>query len=192
MKIIGITGSIGCGKTFLADIIKKIGFSVYNPDVWTRELYNNKDFIKVIKENFSQCFQGENFNKRMLRELVFNDNRELKKLENIIHPFLYKRLKNIIHKYAVKEDLLFIDVALLYEFGWDKYCDYVITADADEKTQMERVIKRDGISVEDFYKIVAVQMPQKEKKYYADFVINTCKSENILKKELIKFIEEIL
>lgn len=192
MIIIGITGSIGCGKTYLANIIKKLGYSVYNPDEWTRDLYRKESFLNLIRKQFPQVFENNKLNKRVLRNLVFDNNNELKKLEKIVHPFLNKRLKRTIHKFAGKQDILFLDVALLLEFGWDKYCDYVVVADVCDKIQQERVMKRDGISAQDFAKIVAVQMPKSEKKEYADWIIDTGKNENLLKMQLIKFIKEIL
>jgi dephospho-CoA kinase len=192
MKIVGITGSIGCGKTYLANIIKKLGFSVYNPDFWVRDLYQKKDFLQVIAREFPQTFENGVFNKRKLRTLVFDDNKQLKKLESLIHPFLGKKLKKIINKNARHEDVLFLDVALLLEFGWDKYCDYIIVADVDDDIQKQRVMKRDHISEADFNKIVAVQMDKNLKRAFADVVIDTNSKENHLKVLLIKFIEEIL
>ena len=102
MKIVGITGSIGCGKTYLANIIKKLGFSVYNPDFWVRDLYRKKDFLQVIAREFPQTFENGVFNKRKLRTLVFDDNKQLKKLESLIHPFLGKKLKKIIKSQETK------------------------------------------------------------------------------------------
>ena len=192
MIIVGITGCIGCGKTFLGKIIKSLGYSVYNPDDWTRELYKKMFFLNIIKENFPTVFENEIFNKRKLRELVFNDGQQLNKLENIIYPILLEKFKKIIRKHAKKEDIIFFDVALLLEFGWDKFCDYIITAHASENVQKQRVILRDGIKDADFYKIIEKQISQKQKEEAADLVINTENKENLLKVELIKFIKEIL
>ena len=88
MIVVGITGSIGCGKTYLANMISDLGYSVYNPDKWVGELYKNSDFLNIIKQNFPMTFENGIFNKRSLRNLVFNDKSQLQKLENIIHPFL--------------------------------------------------------------------------------------------------------
>ncbi len=192
MKIVGITGSIGCGKTFLAGIIKKLGFSVYNPDFWVRDLYNKKDFLKVIEREFPMVFINGIFNKRRLRQLVFDDNKQLRKLESLIHPFLGKKLKKLIHKTALNEDVLFLDVALLLEFNWDIYCDYIIVADVADEIQKQRVMKRDNITEEDFNKIIAVQMDKEIKRECADIMIDTAEPENIIKVKLIRFIQEIL
>ena len=192
MIIIGITGSIGCGKTYLANMIKSLGFSVYNPDVWVHELYTKSSFLKVIEKNFPQTFENGIFNKRILRNCVFGNNKQLQKLESLIHPFLKQKLKSIVHQYAQKNDFLFLDVALLFEMEWHKYCDYVIVADADEQTQKQRVMKRDNVSEEDFAKITAIQIPQQHKKELADYVIDTTMPDGINKVQIIKFMEEIV
>jgi len=193
MKIIGITGSIGCGKTYLAEMVRDLGFGVYNPDKWVRGLYKKPEFIEVIRKNFPSAFDNNGvFNKRSLRNTVFNNNIELKKLENIIHPFLKKKIKYIIKKFSKNTDLIFFDAALLYEKKWDIYCNYVIVADIDEETQKQRVMKRDNITEDDFYKIIKVQIPQKEKCKKADFIINTAENKNINKAQLINIIDGIL
>ena len=122
MNIIAITGSIGCGKTFLAKIIRKLGYVVYDADKWVKYLYYRPEFLNVIKQNFPKVFDDDgSFNKRKLRNLVFNDNTELKRLEKIIHPFLRRKLLNVIHKNAKTERVFFFDAALLFEMKWNIY-----------------------------------------------------------------------
>ena len=192
MKIIAITGSIGCGKTFLANIIRSLGYVVYDADKWVKYLYYRPAFLNVIKQSFPKVFDNDgSFNKRKLRNLVFNNANELKRLEKIIHPFLKQKLLNIIHKNAEKDCLLFFDAALLIEMKWNIYCQAVILADVDKNIQKQRVMARDNISAEDFEKIVSVQMDNEQKKKFADVVINTDKSEALLKVELINIIEEL-
>lgn len=192
MKIIGITGSIGCGKTYLANILKSMGYSVYNPDLWVRNFYKNNNFLNIIKQNFPAVFDADGiFNKKKLRNMVFNDNKQLKKLESIIHPFLKIKLKKLINKYAGCSDFLFLDVALLLEMGWDKYCDFIIVADVDEEIQIKRVMERDGINRDDVEKIIAIQSDKMIKYSAADYIINTALPEGINKIQLIKFIKEI-
>ena len=193
MIVIGITGSIGCGKTYIANILKSMGFLVYNPDKWVSNLYKNKKFLQIIKKEFPLVFNEQYiFDKSALKNLVFNKNEKLKRLENIIHPILTKKLKKIININSQKTDLIFIDVALLFEIGWDKYCDFVIAADVDEKIQKERVIKRDNITEYMFYKIINNQMDKFIKNSKADFVINTNLPYGINKVQLINFIKEVL
>lgn len=192
MKIIAITGSIGCGKTFLANIIRSLGYVVYDADKWVKYLYYRPAFLNVIKQSFPKVFDNDgSFNKRKLRNLVFNNTNELKRLEKIVHPFLKQKLLNIIHKNAEKDCVLFFDAALLIEMKWNIYCQAVILADVDKNIQKQRVMVRDNVSAEDFEKIVSVQMDNERKKKFADVVINTDKSEALLKVELINIIEEL-
>ena len=192
MKIIAITGSIGCGKTFLANLIRSLGYAVYDADKWVKYLYYKKEFLAVIQKFFPQAFdENNNFNKRKLRNIVFNDNKELKRLENLIHPFLKQKLKQTIHKQAKKECFLFMDVALLFEMHWNKYCDTIILADVEPEIQKQRVTKRDNITNEDFEKIISVQMDNKIKERYADIIIDTNKTKEKLKVQLIKIIKEL-
>lgn len=191
MKLIGITGSIGCGKTTIADIIKKTGYVVFDADKWCRRLYFDDNFLGGIHNVFPETFENGVFNKRKLRNLVFNDRHKLKKLENLIHPFLKNKLINSIRKYAKTDCIIFVEVALLFEMGWNKYCSYIITADVDYEIQKQRVMKRDNISEKDFENIIDKQLDNNVKKFLSDYVIDTNKSLNLLKVELINLIEEL-
>lgn len=191
MKLAAITGSIGCGKTTLSKIVRRLGYVVYDIDGWVRRLYYQKDFIKVIAAHFPEVMEGEKVNKRKLRNLVFGDNARLKVLESLIHPFLKQTLMNVRRRNARRADLFFMDVALLFEMGWDKYCDYIVVVDVDYETQKMRVMRRDNISAADFDKINRIQMDNAAKKVLADVIINTDKPINLLKVELLAMIEEI-
>ena len=193
MKIIAITGSIGCGKSFLANIIRSLGYVVYDADKWVKYLYYRPAFLKVIKQNFPEVFDANGtFNKRKLRNLVFNNNQELKRLEKLVHPFLKQKLLNVIHKNSQTNRVFFFYAALLFEMKWNIYCQSVILADVDKNIQNQRVMIRDNISAADFEKIVSVQIDNEQKKQFVNAVINTDKTENLLKIELIKIIEELV
>ena len=189
MKLIGITGSIGCGKTTIANLIKKQGYSVYNADVWCRRLYYQPKFLECVKKYFPIAFENNVFNKKKLRQYVFDNKQELKKLEGIIHPFLKNKLLSIIRKNAKTDNLVFIEVALLFEMGWNKYCSSIVVADVDYEIQMKRVMERDNISEDDFKKIVNIQLDNNYKKVLSDYVIDTNKSLGLLEVELIKLIK---
>ncbi len=191
MILTAITGSIGCGKTTISELLREQGFLVYDIDKWVKLLYYKKDFLKVVKACFPEVFdQGGVFNKRALRNLVFDNPDKLKKLESLIHPFLTGRLRRIIRRHK-NEGLVFVDVALLFEMGWDKYFDYVIVADVDYEEQKRCVMKRDNISAADFEKINKVQLPQKAKAAKADFVINTGGTKGKLIRNILNVIEEL-
>ena len=192
MKIIAITGSIGCGKTYISDMIKSLGYIVFDADKEVRNFYKNKKFLNIIKHNFPNVFKNDVFNKKELREYVFNNKDELKKLENIIHPLLKQKLKEKIRKNCKKTDFIFIDAALIFEMNWDKYCDYIILADVDKEIQKRRVMIRDNITEKHFEKIIKNQTDNEIKKQKSDFIINTELPDGIVKILLIKFIKEVL
>lgn len=185
MILAAITGSIGCGKTTLAKIANELGYTVFDIDGWVRRIYFDKDFLQELDKVFPNIVSDGVADKRKLRNLVFSDNNKLKLLESLIHPFLKENLKKVIRNNAKSDDVFFIDVALLFEMGWDKYCDIVIVADVDPEIQKQRVMKRDNISEEDFDKINNVQMKNEYKKDLADVIIDTNNSLNLLKKEMI-------
>lgn len=189
MKLVAITGSIGCGKTTIAKIVGKLGYTVFDVDGWVRRLYFKKDFIKVIQEHFPTVAENGQVNKRALRNIVFSDNRQLKVLEGLIHPFLRETLKDVIRKNACRNDIFFIDVALLFEMGWDRYCDFILVADVDYEIQKQRVMNRDKVTAEDFDKINNVQLSNSYKINLADVVVNTDKPKNLLKVEMINIIQ---
>lgn len=192
MILVAITGSIGCGKTTLAGLVRELGFVVYDVDAWTRQLYKQPDFIKQIVDAFPEAAEEGKINKRKLRNLVFNQAEKLYQLENIVHPFLKRKFLQLIHKNAKNDELFFIDAALILELGWDRYCDLVIVANVDHDTQKQRVMKRDGISAADFEKINNVQMHRDEKIRLADVVIDTDQPLNKLKLELMSLIDGIM
>lgn len=191
MKLAAITGSIGCGKTTLAGLARELGYVVFDIDHWSRELYLRPAYINKVAAVFPDVAENGKINKKKLRDLVFNDREQLKKLEAIAHPFLKRRLVEAIHKNGKYDGVFVLDAALLFEAGWDKYCDLIIVADVDYEIQKQRVMKRDGISAEDFDKINNIQMSNAEKTKLADVVIDTDKPLNLLKTELLCIIDEL-
>ena len=188
MIFTAITGSIGCGKTTISDILRKQGFLVYDIDKWVKYIYYNNDFLEIIKKYFPETFTSNVFNKRVLRDIVFSNPEKLKILEGLIHPFLRNKVRKIIRKNK-NEGLVFVDIALLFEMEWDKYFDFIILADVDKNIQKERVMKRDNISAEDFEKIDKIQMPMEDKREMVDFIINTGVDRNKLNKSVLEVVE---
>ena len=191
MKLAAITGSIGCGKTTLAGLARELGCVVFDVDQWSRELYSRPAYINKVAGVFPDVTENGKINKKKLRNLVFDNQEQLKKLEAVAHPFLKRRLVEAIRKNGKYDGIFVLDAALLFEAGWDKYCDLIIVADVNYETQKQRVMKRDGISAADFDKINNIQMSNAEKAALADVVIDTDKPLNLLKTELLCIIDEL-
>lgn len=187
MIFVAITGSIGCGKTTVANVLRKLGYLVYDADKWVKILYFKKDFLSEIQKYFPQVFVNGVFNKKMLRSVVFQNPQKLKILENLIHPFLTKKLRQII-RYRRNDGIVFFEAPLLFELGWDKFFDYVIVADVEYDAQKERVMKRDKISEDEFIRINALQMPRCDKICRADMVIDTGEDINKLRRNIVQML----
>ncbi len=187
MIFVAITGSIGCGKTTVAHILRKLGYLVYDADKWVKFLYFKQDFLCEIQKNFPQVFVNGIFNKKMLRTVVFQNPKQLKILENLIHPFLTKKLRQII-RYRRNEGIVFFEAPLLFELGWDKFFNYVIVADVEYEIQKERVMKRDKISEDEFIRINSLQMPRCDKICRADMVIDTGVGLDKLRRNIVQML----
>ena len=183
MKIYGITGAIGCGKTTLADIFNKMGYDVFDADKTVALIYKDEDFLIQLRNSFPRVFKNGVVDKRLLRQIVFSNQKELLKLEDLIEPFLQKLFINKINESAQKQGILFIDAVLLFEKGWNRFCEKVICVTVDSEIQKQRVMKRDQITEEDFYKIYHLQMSNGIKCQISDIVVDTnCSLEELEKK----------
>ena len=172
--IVGITGSIGSGKSIVSHIFETLGIPVYYSDVEAKKLYDNTDFQKKLLALFGRkVFDKDGIpDKKLIAELVFNDKSALQQLNALIHPavkihFLewVEKQKRCGNTYVIQES------ALLFESGFDSLFDKIITVYAEEKTLIERIQKRDNISEEQILARIRNQMPAEEKKNRADFVI---------------------
>lgn len=175
MKIIGITGGIGSGKSIICEVFKSLGISIYNADNESKKLVNSDvRIIKKLKKNFGEnIYNDENYlNKTKLADLVFNDKNALEKLNSIIHPIvklhfaewvLQKKEQNI--NYVLKES------AILIETGTYKNLDKIITVYASEDIRIHRVMKRDITNKNHVMSRISKQMKDEEKIKYADFII---------------------
>lgn len=191
MYLIGITGSIGSGKTTLASIVKNLGYEVYDVDEWVREIYSDVAFIKKLQDIFPESVKDNKADKRYLRETVFKNEKKLKLLEGVIYPILNSKIETVIKEKAKENKIAFLDIALLFEKKWDKYCDFIILADAEYELRKKRVMERDKVSADNFASIDKIQMNNEDKKSLSDKVINTDKPIEELKVEMINLINSL-
>lgn len=196
MLRIGLTGSIGCGKSSLSNILKKHNIPIIDADIKGREIYEDKELLKAIEEAFGSSIINENgtLNRKNLGKIVFSDDDKLQKLNSLTHPVIRRMINEDLDEYEKRgEKMAVIDAALLLEAGFTSMIDTIIVVTCSEPVQLQRVILRDNCSEEDAMGRIKSQMPQKEKVKYAEFVVDNSGTLNQLEKEaeeLIRKLEE--
>lgn len=175
MIILGLTGSIGMGKSATAAMFAEAGIPVYDADAAVHSIYARGGLaVEPLGARFPGVIVDGAVSRQRLRDIVMEDPDALKNLEAIVHPLVGETQagfrKDAIHSGA---RLAVLDIPLLYETGGDKRCDYVAVVTAPAQMQRARVMAREEMSESDFEKIVAKQVPDAEKRARADFVIST-------------------
>lgn len=186
--IIGITGSIATGKTFVTDYLLKKGYKVIDADVISRGLLekNGKCYQKVIDSFNDILLENGDINRQKLGKLVFNDRNKKKTLEEIVHPEVIETIFKKIDELNI--DNIFVSMPLLYEVGFEKYVNKVIVVYANKETQIERLMRRDNIDRDYAINKINNQMSLKEKVEKCDFLIDN----SYEKEKTIEEIEKVL
>ena len=191
---IAVTGKIGSGKSTVADILKDLGYYVFESDKEVDKLFNNNNTKKRIKKLFWRIKNLINsdgsINKTLLGNYVFSKKDELKNLENLIYPLLNKERKKFINSKQM-EKILFFDVPLLFEKNVFSEYNFIIYLHVKEKIQRERVLKRKKMNKDKFEKILEAQ--SYNLKNYDKFIsikIDTSKDINQTKRSLVSFINK--
>ena len=173
--ILGLTGSIGMGKTTTAKMFGKYGIPVWEADTSVHKLYSKEgEAVELFKEKFPSSIVNNEVNRAELKKLINDDERNLKTIETLIHPLVSNDRKRFV-KAAEKKNipLIVLDIPLLFEKGHEKSVDYIVVVSVTKETQRKRVLKRNTMTPEMVEKILGIQMSDAEKRHKADFVIIT-------------------
>ena len=186
---IGITGSIGMGKTTVSLMFKKNGIKVWNADLEVHKLYENgNEGYKNIISIYPQLKDEIEIDRKKVSNLIRQKIIDLKKIEKIIHPLLKtNRLKFI--KENKKEKILAFEIPLLYETGANKWLDYIISVYCSKKTQMERLYERKNFNKDKINYLLSKQISIEHKNKNANFLINTDQKKMDVEKEVKKIIK---
>ncbi len=182
MKIVGLTGGIGSGKTTVSEMFKELGIPVYIADIEARKLTNTSKTIKkeIIQILGESAYNNGKINKKHVADLIFNDENLLKKINKIIHPKVAEHFKNWCGiqnaPYIIKE------AAILFENDGYKSCDFTILITAPLELRINRVLKRDSITKKEILDRIKNQWSDDKKKKYADFIIENIELNTTLKK----------
>ena len=188
---IGITGSMGMGKTTVSSMFKKNGIKIWNADIEVHKLYENgNEGYKNIISLYPQLKDEIEIDRKKVSNLIRQKIIELKKIEEIIHPLLKKSRLKFIQENK-KEKIIAFEIPLLYETGANKWLDFVISVYCSKKTQMERLYERKNINKDKINYLLSKQIPIKHKNKNADFLINTDQKKMTVEKEVRKIIKNL-
>ena len=176
MIIVGLTGSVGTGKSTVASLFKELGAYVIDWDELAREVTRpHLKTWKEIVEYFGKGILNEDLtiNRQKLADIVFSNKEKVAKLDQIIHPEVFKEDERITDEIkSLDPDALVIkDIPLLFELTRPVYVDKMVVVSASEQTQLRR-LEQKGMSREDAQRRIKFQLPLEEKIKSADFVIN--------------------
>lgn len=185
---IGITGSIACGKSTVSDYLIAKGYTIIDADKLGHVALTSNDVKRKLAEKFGEnILENNEINREKLGKIVFGNDDNLKILNSIIHP----KIKELILKLQEEhkdEDLVFLDIALLYEANFVDLVEKVVVVYADEEVQLERLMTRNSLTKEEALIRIGSQMSAHQKASLGDFVINNSYS----KEDTFQQIEEII
>ena len=173
--LLGLTGSIGMGKSTTAAMFLKRGIPVWDADSTVHKLYaKNGAAVKFFNQEIPSAVSNGKVSRVALKKLIKEDINNLKKIEQIVHPLVAKdRLTFIENSKKYNVPLIVLDITLLFETGFYKLVDYIAVVTVDYTTQKQRVLDRESMTEEMFTQILDKQVSNEEKKRKADFIIPT-------------------
>lgn len=180
MFVLGLTGSIGMGKSTAAAIFRRLGVPVHDADAAVhRLLAPGGTAVPAVLEAFPGVERSDaegrlGIDRKVLGQIVFHDPAALKRLEDVLHPLVRAEAWAFLRRQARRRaEVVVLDIPLLFETGGARLCDAVVVVSAPAWLQAQRVLRRPGMTPETFAAVRAKQMPDAEKRRRADFVVPT-------------------
>lgn len=191
---IGLTGSMAAGKSTVSAILRGLGFYIVDADKTAHSALGFPEVIAELSDAFGADILDENrlINRKALAKAAFVSAKSTEKLNYIVHPHVFEAmLREADEAEASGREHIVFDVPLLFETGFERYCDRVLCVIADDETRYTRIMLRDGLSREEASARLARQMPQEEKAARSDAVIENTGSIAELEKAVISALEHI-
>lgn len=188
--VVGITGSIACGKSYVSNYLKNKNYLVIDTDKISHEItkVGQAGYI-ALKASFPEAFNNDILDRKKLGQIIFNDYSLKEKLNNILHPIIYNECKKLINE--TKNDIIFLDVPLLFEAHFDTLCDFVVCVYTEPKIQLNRLMQRDSLNETDALKRINAQMPLERKKELSDLLLKSEEDFNLTNQNIEKIIKII-
>lgn len=191
-RLIALTGGIGSGKSTALNILKETGFFTVSCDELTKELYSSPAFLRKLKMVFPFAVRGfikPVVDKGALSEKVFGDKTQLEKLNALIHPTVLKNAMKKAEKSGAK--YAFIEVPLLFEYGYEKLFDGVIVIMRDKEQRIKSVVERSGLTREQVESRMNNQIDYSSFNFGTAKIVNNPSDEVFLKKQLLNALTEL-
>ena len=196
MLLVGLTGGIASGKSLVSAILRSLGAYIIDADVIARDLVKpGLPAWKEIVGKFGRDILSEDnsINRKLLGDIVFKDTAKREVLNSILHPKIFEeedRQRKEIEK-EHPDAIIIFDVALLIETGTYERMDVVVLVCSDEELQIKRLMERNGFTREEALDRIKAQVSAEDKKRYADYIIDTSKSEEDVKRQTIELYKKI-
>src|SRR4026208_2356279 len=196
MLRVGLTGSIGVGKSYVSGVLQELGCHVVDADQTAREVVvpGAAGLEAVVAAFGSEILRGDGtLDRAKLGGIVFPDQKKRELLNSILHPFIIARQDELLDEWE-KEDpagIGVIDAALMIESGGYKRFDKLIVVHCRPEVQLERLLKRDGLSEAEARQRIVSQMPQEEKQKFADYLIDTSDGFELTQQRTVEVYNEL-
>lgn len=188
--IIGLTGSIGVGKSQVLEILKELSYDTVDLDSISHELLKKEDVKKELCDNFSyDILENDEINRKKLSKIVFKDKKKLRILNSIVHPKIIAEMKQIIKNNV--SDVLIIEVPLLFELKLEKYFDKILLVYSNPDIQLKRLMKRNNISEKEAKNLINSQIAIREKAKKTKYIITNETDIKDLKNNVLKVMDEL-
>ena len=196
MPLYGLTGGIATGKSYIDRCFVDLGTHLIDADLIAREVVEpDKPAWKKIVDYFGESILNPDrtLDRKKLGKRVFANREDLKRLESFIHPEVFNRENELVREIRDKDPdaIIVVDAALMIESGSYKRFDKVILVVVEESIQLERLMNRDGISKEEAIQKISSQMPQSEKRKYADYIIDTSRTREESKSQVEELFQKL-
>lgn len=193
MLLIGLTGGIGSGKSTVCQLFAQLGVPIIDTDTIAHALVEpGQPALKQLEAIFGHEIidQQGHLDRAILRERVFSDASERQRLESILHPLIRSKMQRELK--MLRASYVIIAIPLLLEKGWQNEADRILVVDTDESLQIERTIKRDGISADEVKRIMQTQVSRQQRIDAADDIIHNDGKREALKAQVLNLHQHYL
>ena len=191
--VIGLTGGIATGKTTVSNYLKELGYSIIDADVIARQVVEpGTNGLRMITDTFGEkvLTSDGQLDRQHLAQLVFMSSEQLQQLNRILQPIIRERIQELIS--TSKDPVVVIDVPLLYEQHYEDLCDVVMVVSVQPQQQLERLMNRNHLTMDEAKNRVASQMPLSPKERLADVVIDNNGSVEETRQQVKKWLNQVV